>query len=100
MRLYLKKTHHKKGSGEVAQGVDPEFKPQCCKKTKKVQEAISHVFTQQLPKSYMCLDVRKQCHVAFGNVFPFEETSANDSCYSPWPLLWHVQACFPSSHSQ
>jgi hypothetical protein len=30
-RSYLKKTHHKKGLGGVAQGVGPEFKPQHCK---------------------------------------------------------------------
>jgi hypothetical protein len=30
----LKKTHHKKRAGGVAQGEGPEFKPQYCKKTK------------------------------------------------------------------
>jgi hypothetical protein len=30
----LKKTHHKKGVGVVAQGVGPEFKPQYQKKKK------------------------------------------------------------------
>jgi hypothetical protein len=33
-RPYLKKTHHKKRSGGVAPGVDPEFKPQYRKKKK------------------------------------------------------------------
>jgi hypothetical protein len=28
-------THHKKRAGGVAQGVDPDFKPQYCKKKKK-----------------------------------------------------------------
>jgi hypothetical protein len=32
VRPYLEKTHHKKGVGGVAQGVDPEFKLQYCKK--------------------------------------------------------------------
>jgi hypothetical protein len=31
----LKKTHHKKSAGGVAQGVAPEFKPQYRKKKKK-----------------------------------------------------------------
>jgi glutamine amidotransferase-like uncharacterized protein len=35
MRLYLKKHHHKKRTGAVAQGVDPEFKPQYYNKKKK-----------------------------------------------------------------
>jgi hypothetical protein len=30
-----RKTNHKNGAGGVAQGVDPEFKPQYHKKTKK-----------------------------------------------------------------
>jgi hypothetical protein len=30
----LKKTHHKKRAGGVAQGEGPEFKPQYCKKPK------------------------------------------------------------------
>jgi hypothetical protein len=34
MRPYLKKTLHKKRAGGMAQGVDPEFKPQCQKKKK------------------------------------------------------------------
>jgi hypothetical protein len=32
--LILKKTHHKKRAGGVAQGVGPKFKPQYCKKKK------------------------------------------------------------------
>jgi hypothetical protein len=32
---YLKTTHHKKRTGEVAQGVGPEFKPWYSKKKKK-----------------------------------------------------------------
>jgi hypothetical protein len=35
MRPYLKKKHHKKRAGGVAQGVGPEFKPQYCIKKKK-----------------------------------------------------------------
>jgi hypothetical protein len=35
VRPYLEKTHHKKRTGRVAQGVGPEFKPQYCKKKKK-----------------------------------------------------------------
>jgi hypothetical protein len=34
-RPYLEKTHHKKRAGVVAQNVDPEFKPQYCKKQSK-----------------------------------------------------------------
>jgi hypothetical protein len=33
----LKKKVTKKGAGGVTQGVDPEFKPQCCQKKKKAQ---------------------------------------------------------------
>jgi hypothetical protein len=33
-----KKTHHNKRTGRVAQGVDPEFKPQYCQKKKKKRE--------------------------------------------------------------
>jgi hypothetical protein len=36
----LKKTHHRKGAGGVAQGADPTFKPQYCKKKKVIQ--ITH----------------------------------------------------------
>jgi hypothetical protein len=32
MRPYLKKIHHKKRAGGVAQDAGPEFKPQYCKK--------------------------------------------------------------------
>jgi hypothetical protein len=32
MRPYLEKTHHKKRSGRMAQGLGPEFKSQYCKK--------------------------------------------------------------------
>jgi hypothetical protein len=32
VRPCLEKTHHKKGTGGVTQGVDPEFKPQYWKK--------------------------------------------------------------------
>jgi hypothetical protein len=35
LRLYLENTHHKKRAGGMAQGVDPEFKPQYRKKKKK-----------------------------------------------------------------
>jgi hypothetical protein len=35
MRPYLKKKSLQKRAGGVAQGVDPEFKPQYCKKKKK-----------------------------------------------------------------
>jgi hypothetical protein len=35
VRLYLKKMLHKKGASGVAQGVGPEFKPQCNKEKKK-----------------------------------------------------------------
>jgi hypothetical protein len=35
MRTYLEKTHHKKRTGGVAQGVGPEFKPQYHQKKKK-----------------------------------------------------------------
>jgi hypothetical protein len=41
----LKKTHHKKRAGGVAQGVDPELKPQSEKKKKKgfrIQCVIIH----------------------------------------------------------
>jgi hypothetical protein len=34
VRPCLEKTHHKKGTGGVTQGVDPEFKPQYWKKKK------------------------------------------------------------------
>jgi hypothetical protein len=37
--LILKKTHHKKRAGGVAQGVGPKFKPQYCKK-KKTEEGL------------------------------------------------------------
>jgi hypothetical protein len=35
MRPYLEKTLHKIEAGGMTQGVDPEFKPQYCKKKKK-----------------------------------------------------------------
>jgi hypothetical protein len=35
MRPYLENTHHKKRAGGAAQGVDPEFKPQCPQKHKE-----------------------------------------------------------------
>jgi hypothetical protein len=35
MRPYLKKPYHKKLAGGMTQGVDPEFKPQYCKKKKR-----------------------------------------------------------------
>jgi hypothetical protein len=35
MRSYLEKKIHQKRAGVVAQGEDPEFKPQYCKKKKK-----------------------------------------------------------------
>jgi hypothetical protein len=35
LRSYLKKTHHKKRAGGVAQAVGPEFKPRHCKEEKK-----------------------------------------------------------------
>jgi hypothetical protein len=38
MRCYLKKTHHKKRVGGVAQDVGPEFKPQYHKKKKKIRK--------------------------------------------------------------
>jgi hypothetical protein len=37
MRSYLEKTNHRKRAGGVAQGVDPEFKPQYWKK-KRINE--------------------------------------------------------------
>jgi hypothetical protein len=37
--LTSKKTHHKKSTDEVAQGVDPEFKLQYHKKKKKFQKS-------------------------------------------------------------
>jgi hypothetical protein len=39
-RLYLKKTHHKKRAGGVAQGVGPEFKPSIKKKKKKRKKSL------------------------------------------------------------
>jgi hypothetical protein len=41
MRCYLKKTHHKKRVGGVAQDVGPEFKPQYHKKKKKLGNSVS-----------------------------------------------------------
>jgi hypothetical protein len=35
MRPYLEKTHHKKRTGGVDQGVGPEFKPQYCERKKE-----------------------------------------------------------------
>jgi hypothetical protein len=35
MRPYLKKSHHKKRVGGMTQGIDPEFKPQYCKRKKE-----------------------------------------------------------------
>jgi hypothetical protein len=40
MRPYLKKTHHKKRAGGVAQGVGPEFKPQCHKRKRVKMKPI------------------------------------------------------------
>jgi hypothetical protein len=37
----LKKTHHKKRACRVAQGEGPEFKPQYCKKRKKILYSVS-----------------------------------------------------------
>jgi hypothetical protein len=37
----LKKTQHKKRAG-VAQGVVPEFKPQCCKKNEHTKVTFVH----------------------------------------------------------
>jgi hypothetical protein len=39
MRLYLKKPITKRAGG-VAQGVNPGFKPQYCKKAKKILQAL------------------------------------------------------------
>jgi hypothetical protein len=36
----LKKTHHKKRAGGVAQGIDPEFKHQYYKKKKKKKKFL------------------------------------------------------------
>jgi hypothetical protein len=36
MRSYLERTLHKKRAGGVAQGVDPQCKPQYCHKKKKL----------------------------------------------------------------
>jgi hypothetical protein len=44
MRLYLKKTHHKKRAGEVAQGVDPEFKSQYHTHTQKKRNSLGRLF--------------------------------------------------------
>jgi hypothetical protein len=38
VRPYFEKTHHKKRTDGVAQGVDPEFKPQYGKKFKKIKK--------------------------------------------------------------
>jgi hypothetical protein len=40
MRPYLENTHHKKKAGGVAQGIGPEFKPQCCKKKNKLRKSL------------------------------------------------------------
>jgi hypothetical protein len=53
VRLYLKKTHHKKSSDGVAQGVGPEFKPQYHKKKKKKKELTK--FPSQRRTTYMQL---------------------------------------------
>jgi hypothetical protein len=37
---YLEKNHHKKRTGGVAQGVEPDFKPQYCKKKQKLMLLI------------------------------------------------------------
>jgi hypothetical protein len=42
LRPYLEKTHHKKRVGAAVEGVDPEFKPQYCKKKKKERERKCH----------------------------------------------------------
>jgi hypothetical protein len=39
MRPYLKKHQPKKMAGGLAQGVGPEFQPQCCKKKKKKRKS-------------------------------------------------------------
>jgi hypothetical protein len=45
LRPYLEKILHKKRAGGVAQGVvDPEFKPQYCKKKKKKDEDEGAMF--------------------------------------------------------
>jgi hypothetical protein len=49
MRPYLEKTHHKKGAGGVTQGEGPEFKPQYCKKKKKVQALKATIKSLQSP---------------------------------------------------
>jgi hypothetical protein len=43
VRPYLERTHHRKRTGGVAQGVDPEFKPQYHKKKKKKKKKKSQV---------------------------------------------------------
>jgi hypothetical protein len=42
MRPYLKKTLHKNRTGGVTQGEGPEFKPQYCKKKKKIHLVELH----------------------------------------------------------
>jgi hypothetical protein len=56
---HSRKTLHKKRAGGVAQGVDPEFKPQWSKKKKKCD--FKQGFTQQL----------KGCHQEPGIFLPF-----------------------------
>jgi hypothetical protein len=68
----LKKTHHKKRTGGVAQGVGPEFKPQYLKQTNK-QTSKQTPMTQGLCTFCSC------ClkHPSFTFVFIFE----TGSCY-------------------
>jgi hypothetical protein len=42
MRPCLENTHHKNRAGGVAQVVGPEFKPQYCKKKKKIPKGIKY----------------------------------------------------------
>jgi hypothetical protein len=46
MRPYLKQNTSQKRAGRVAQGVDPEFKPQYCQKTPQKPHRYLVTFTE------------------------------------------------------
>jgi hypothetical protein len=56
MRSYLKKTHHKKRAGGMAQGVGPEFKPQYHKKEGKKSVPPPQVPPSSKAISYLLTD--------------------------------------------
>jgi hypothetical protein len=57
-RPYLRKTHHKKRAGGVAQGVGSEFKPQYCKRKRKEMKALSQRLGHKCSLSSTCRSPR------------------------------------------